>query len=249
MRDPVYWGVVLSAVAVFITLLWVRAPYGRHAGKSWGPQMDTRAAWIIMESPATLAFLYFYLQGEQAGELVPLVFLCMWQVHYVHRGFIYPLRMRSSKVKRTPIVIPAMALVFNVANAYLNGGWIASEEADYGPSWLWSAPFIVGSALFAAGFLINRWADAKLRVLRKPGESGYSIPKGGLYEYISSPNYFGEILQWIGWAIATWSAAGFAFALFTTANLLPRALSHHRWYHEKFSDYPKRRRALIPTLL
>ena len=88
-----------------------------------------------------------------------------------------------------------------------------------------------------------------LAALRKPGESGYKIPRGWLYNYISCPNYFGEILIWTGWAIASWSLAGAVFVLWTVANLLPRALSNHRWYRETFEEYPAKRRALIPGLL
>jgi protein-S-isoprenylcysteine O-methyltransferase Ste14 len=66
---------------------------------------------------------------------------------------------------------------------------------------------------------------------------------------VSSPNYLGEIVQWTGWAIATWSLGGLAFALYTAANLAPRALDNHRWYQDHFDDYPPRRRALIPYLV
>ena len=66
---------------------------------------------------------------------------------------------------------------------------------------------------------------------------------------MSCPNYFGELLEWVGWTIATWSFAGFAFALYTAANLLHRALDNHRWYQNSFDDYPKDRRAVIPFLL
>ena len=41
-------------------------------------------------------------------------------------------------------------------------------------------------------------------------------------------------------------AAGLAFAVFTAANLGPRARSNHSWYQENFPDYPEGRRALIP---
>ena len=85
--------------------------------------------------------------------------------------------------------------------------------------------------------------------LRKPGETGYKIPRGWLYEKISCPNYFGEFLIWTGWAIATWSSAGVVFVLWTLANLLPRALSTHQWYRQKFADYPAQRRAVIPGIL
>ena len=57
-------------------------------------------------------------------------------------------------------------------------------------------------------------------------------------------------MEWIGWAILTWSLAGVAFAVYTAANVGPRAFTNHRWYLEKFGDeYPKERRALIPFLL
>lgn len=100
--------------------------------------------------------------------------------------------------------------------------------------------------MFVTGWLINLRADARLRNLRRPGETGYRIPRGGMHEHVSSPNYLGEILEWRGWAVATWSLAGLAFACFTIANLAPCAVTNHRWYQERFPDYPKSRRALIP---
>ena len=105
---------------------------------------------------------------------------------------------------------------------------------------------MAGAALFLVGFGINLWADNTLRGLRHPGETGYKIPYGGLYRYISCPNYFGEIIEWIGWALATWSLPGLAFAVWTIANLAPRAWSHHQWYIKRFSEYPRERKALIP---
>jgi len=85
--------------------------------------------------------------------------------------------------------------------------------------------------------------------LRKPGETGYKVPRGWLYEYVTCPNYLGEIIEWLGFALATWSLPGLAFALYTAANVGPRAFAHHRWYRERFPDYPKHRKVLIPFLL
>src|SRR5207244_2864013 len=115
--------------------------------------------------------------------------------------------------------------------------------------WLLDPRFLVGAALFAAGFAVNRWADAVLRRLRRPGESRYQIPRGGLYELVSCPNYAGELVQWLGFAVAAWSPAAAAFALFTAANLVPRALAHHRWYRRTFAGYPAHRKAVLPFLL
>ena len=144
--------------------------------------------------------------------------------------------------------IALMAFAFNLLNAYLNARWI-SHFGDYGTQWLADPRFLFGAALMLLGWLINIHSDTLLIRLRAPGETGYKVPHGGLYRWVSCPNYFGELLEWIGWAIATWSGAGLAFALYTAANLVPRAVSHHHWYHERFSDYPRERRAVLPYVL
>ena len=95
---------------------------------------------------------------------------------------------------------------------------------------------------------MNRWADLNLRGLRRPGETGYNIPYGGLFVWVSCPNYLGEIIEWFGWALATWSLSGLAFAAWTLANLAPRARSHHAWYHANFPEYPAERKALFPLI-
>jgi 3-oxo-5-alpha-steroid 4-dehydrogenase 1 len=106
--------------------------------------------------------------------------------------------------------------------------------------------FLLGAALFAGGLIVNRKSDLTLHDLRRVNESGYEIPQGGLYRWVSSPNYLGEIIEWTGWAIGTWSLAGLSFALWTAANLAPRARSNHVWYQQQFPDYPDERKALIP---
>ena len=153
-----------------------------------------------------------------------------------------------AKGKRMPLSIPLMAIVFNSLNAYINARWI-SHLGTYEVDWLTDPRFLIGAAVFLTGMGINLHADTVLINLRKPGETGYKIPQGGLYRFITAPNYFGEILEWTGWAIMTWSLPGLAFAIYTTANLAPRAWTNHKWYLSKFEDYPKERRALIPFIL
>ena len=102
--------------------------------------------------------------------------------------------------------------------------------------------------LFFGGWTLCAWSDRILRNLRAPGETGYKIPTGGAFRWVTSPNYLGEIVMWLGWSLATWSLAGLTIAAITMANLIPRARANHRWYHEKFPDYPKDRKALVPFL-
>ena len=170
----------------------------------------------------------------------------MWQAHYLQRGFVYPFLMRAGA--RMPVSLMAMAITFNTLNAYINARWV-SDLGHYPVSWLADPRFLLGAALFVGGLALNLNADRTLRGLRGPGETGYQIPYGGGYRWVSSPNYLGEIVEWTGWALATWSLAGLAFALYTIANLAPRAMANHRWYHDKFPEYPTDRRALVPYVL
>ncbi|XP_067297048.1 3-oxo-5-alpha-steroid 4-dehydrogenase 2a isoform X2 [Pseudorasbora parva] len=106
-----------------------------------------------------------------------------------------------------------------------------------------------GVLMFFSGMAINIHSDYILRNLRKPGEVSYKIPRGGLFELVSGANFFGEIVEWCGYAVASWSFPAFSFALFTICSIGPRAYHHHRYYLEKFKDYPKSRKAVIPFLL
>jgi protein-S-isoprenylcysteine O-methyltransferase Ste14 len=241
------WLEIFLAGVTCLALLFITAPYGRHWRSGWGPTIPNRVSWILMELPAVVLFLWIFTLGEHRTEAVPLVFLGLWQLHYIHRVFIFPFRLRTDG-KRIALLIGGLAIVFNILNAYVNARWI-SHFGVYQNSWLLDPRFIAGVLVFMLGFGINLKADQILLNLRKPGETGYKVPRGWLYEYVTCPNYLGEIIEWLGFALATWSLAGLAFALYTAANLGPRALANHRWYLEQFPDYPKNRKALIPFLL
>jgi protein-S-isoprenylcysteine O-methyltransferase Ste14 len=234
------------AAITLIALMFVVAPYGRHIRKGWGPSLPPIPSWVLMELPAVVAFLFFYITGHNNLELVPLILLGLWQIHYLHRTFIFPLRMHLSN--GMPLSIFIAAISFNTLNAYINARWI-SHLSNYGTDWVTDYRFLIGCTLFVLAWVGNIHADTVLRNLRNSPNTRYKIPYGGLYRWVSCPNYLCEILEWIGWAIASWSPAGLAFAIYTIANLLPRSISHQRWYHKQFEKYPKTRKALIPYIL
>lgn len=234
------------ALLTFLSLLFVTAPYGRHGRKGWGPQIPSRLGWVVMESPAVLVFAWVYSLGANRTSAIALTMLALWQFHYIQRTFIFPFRMRA-RHKKMPLLIALLAFAFNLLNAYINARWI-SHLGVYAGSWFGDPRFLAGVALFFTGWAINVRSDSVLFRLRGPGESGYKIPQGGLYELVACPNYLGELLEWLGWAMLTWSLAGLSFAVYTAANLAPRSLSHLRWYRSTFPDYPPRRKALLPYL-
>ncbi len=240
---------LVLALVSFLALMFLSAPYGRHGRAGWGPTMETRLAWLVWESPQVLLFTVVFLLGARRGDVVPLVLLGLWQLHYVHRGIIYPLRLRADPSRRTPVLVAVFGLAHNAFCSVLNAAWLTSVGPAWTVGWLWDPRFLVGAAIFTFGFVLNRWSDAILRGLRQPGQGGYRMPIGGPFRWVSCPNYLGELLIWVGFAIAAWSPAGLAFALYTAANLVPRAIEHHLWYRRTFPGYPRERWALVPFLL
>ena len=153
-----------------------------------------------------------------------------------------------TKGKLNPILIVLFAMTFNSINAGLIGYYL-SKVSIYPKDYYLHWNFIIGIILFISGFIINFKSDDMLIHLRKPGETGYKIPKGFLFKYISCPNHFGEMIEWLGFMLMVWNWAGIAFFVWTVSNLLPRALHHHKWYKQNFPEYPKERKAIFPFLL
>jgi 3-oxo-5-alpha-steroid 4-dehydrogenase 1 len=244
-------GFAALAVLTFPVLFFITAPYGRHnSGTSFGPRIRSTVGWIFMESPSSIVFALCFLLGDRKADAASIVFLLLWEAHYFHRAFIFPFRLRTGSQRDMPVAVAAGAFCFTLTNGYLNGRYLFTFTPPHLTAGGWTSDprFLAGVALFVAGYAINQWADHVLFNLRRPGETGYKIPRGGLYELISCPNYFGELIEWTGWALLTWSPAGLCFVIWSAANLVPRARSHHRWYKERFPDYPARRKAIIPFL-
>ena len=145
-----------------------------------------------------------------------------------------------------------MGAIFNVINAYLISGWlfILAPEDRYTLSWLYSPQFIIGALIFIFGMVVNLHSDYIIRHLRKPGDTRHYIPRGGMFRYVSSANYYGEITEWFGFAILTWSLPGIIFCMWTFANLAPRANSLYEKYTKEFGEEftSLKRKRLIPFI-
>ena len=243
----VYSWIIIGIIS-FPFILKYDAPYGRHISNKWGPLIDNKIAWIVMELPALLVCPLIVFYSDNVVSDVTMFFIILWAIHYFNRSVIFPLRIKTKK-KKMPLLIAFLAFLFNIVNGLVNGIYFGSVNLDYSVSWLSSPEFIIGLTVFLFGFYVNNKSDSHLISLRRGNEKGYVIPKAGFFKYISCPNFFGEIIEWLGFAIMTWSIAGLAFFLWTFFNLVPRALSHHRWYKETFPDYPVERKAVFPFIL
>ena len=239
----------LLGLVVFVALHFFEAGYGYLFDRRYGPPVPNKIGWIAMEAPVFIAMCALWLASDRTWEAAPLALFALFQLHYLQRAFIFPLLMRGKS--QMPLGIVAMGAAFNLVNALMQGGWIFFiAPADYYADWF-ARPYIyVGGALFLAGMAVNLHSDHIIRHLRRPGDTRHYIPRGGMFRYVSSANYFGELTEWIGFAVASWSWAGAVFAWWTFANLAPRAASLYRRYEKEFGEEFTRlgRKKIIPFI-
>ena len=238
---------VLIGLGTFVYLFFESAPYGRHIKEGWGIEIPAKLGWIVMESPSVILMIIYALIVRDQLQIIHKVFLLIWLTHYIHRTFIYPFLIEMTNHKM-PISIAFSAFFFNLVNVSIQAFGIF-YFTEYSENWISSPTFIIGLSIFLLGMYINIRSDYIIVAMKKRNGPGYHIPQTFLYKYLSAPNYFGEIIEWLGWAILTWSISGVVFLIWVIANLFPRAIAHHRWYKNKFDDYPKNRKAIIPGII
>jgi len=249
MLDIIYSNILIPWTILgfftFIALLKVSAPYGKFTSEFWGPSMSFKWGWIIQEVVSPIIFSIFFLCSGAHDKGMAWIFFIIWNVHYFNRSVLFPLRQKQTA--RCPLAIVVSAVFFNIINGFTNGyflGYLAQYDFNY----IYSLQFIIGFIVLVFGIIINVKSDNILISIKKKNND-YQIPNGFMYRYISCPNYFGEIIEWIGFYIMTASDPALVFVFWTMCNLIPRAISNHNWYINKFSDYPKNRKAVIPFLI
>ena len=244
------WVMSFLAIVVFICLYFITAGYGQFRTKRWGYSIDNRVAWFLMEAPVFFVMLIIWCRAGFPFHLPELILLGLFLVHYFQRSFVFPCLMKGHS--RMPLSIMMIGIIFNVINGIMQGGglfWFPIPAYTQGASYLlrWNA--IVGIIVFLFGMIVNCHSDYVIRHLRQPGETRHYLPQAGFYRYVTSANYFGELVEWIGFAIAAANPAAWVFALWTGANLIPRAHAIHRKYHEEFGDEAVgTRRRIIPLV-
>ena len=207
-------------------------------------------AWWTMEQPSFVVPAFFLLAywGTGGGMHAGVVYLALFMTHYFRRAFVYPWFSRG---RPYPLHAWASAMLFTTCNGTMQANDLLYGDASDRPlSALLGARSLLGAALFAFGMAANVQADHILANLRKPGEtSGYKIPRGGLFEYVSGAHFVAEVFEWTGYGIACGSLAPAAFAAFNWMGIGTRALATHAWNVQKFgAEYPKERKRLIPLV-
>ncbi|KAM3606574.1 uncharacterized protein V6R79_019021 [Siganus canaliculatus] len=237
-------GMILTGFIQLLHHKKAQSSYGRHRLSAPAQCAPARLAWFLQEMPALLIPLLLTLTSNNPSSMGKYLLLGTFCLHYFHRTFVYSLLIRGQPF---PLTMMLVAGSFCSLNGFLQGYYLL-HCAQFSDEWSDDYRCRVGLLLFYMGMIINVHSDHILRNLRKPGELIYKIPTGGLFEYVSGANYLGEIMEWFGYALATWSLPALSFAVYSLCFIGPRAFYHHRFYQEKFADYPKFRKALIPFI-
>lgn len=252
------WVMIVIAIATFIALYYVEAGYGMLMSPKWGKTINNKLAWFLMEFPIFIAMIILWLCSPHRLEIVPIAFLLIFQSHYIQRTLIFPFLLKGKG--RMPIGIVCLGISFNILNAMMQGYWIfyvaflpehPALFVQAGTSWFYSWQFILGTCLFLGGYFINLRSDYIIRHLRKDGnDTKHYFPKGFMFKYVTSANYFGELIEWLGFAILTWSISGLVFFIWTFANLVPRAHAIYKRYQKEFPQEfeNKKMKRVIPFI-
>ena len=233
--DGLIYAMLAMAVVVFVSLYFVTAGYGQFRTKQWGWSINNKVAWVLMEIPVFLVMLAIWLGSPLKWHLPQLVLFGLFELHYFQRSLVFPFLLKGKS--QMPVAIMLMGVVFNLINGLIQGGglyWFPNPDFEQGASYLLRPNAIAGILLFVAGMAINLHSDHVIRHLRKPGDTKHYLPQKGMYRYVTSANYLGEIMEWTGFAIAAATLAAWVFPIWTAANLVPRAHAIYNKYRDEF---------------
>ncbi|KAJ8919447.1 hypothetical protein NQ315_016547 [Exocentrus adspersus] len=97
----------------------------------------------------------------------------------------------------------------------------------------------------ATKILANLRKDEKGTVV----SDAHKIPHGDWFKYLTAPHQTAEIIMYAALTILLWTNLTWFFVFtWVLSNQIETILLSHWWYLEKFDDFPKNRKALIPFL-
>jgi 3-oxo-5-alpha-steroid 4-dehydrogenase 3 len=192
----------------------------------------------------TLLFLWRDGSSAAAQQGLTLLILAMFEFHLLRR-FVETIWMMSyPKQARMHVVAYLFGLSYYVA-VPLTYALCTDEPLDSSRGGI----YLVGCILFFIGNGIQFHSHAILSKLGRKQPGRYVIPRGGMFTLVSCPHYFGEIVIYLGLALAALgsnSVLSWYPFIWVVVNLWLAAGMTHAWYKDKFKTYPSTRKALLP---
>jgi 3-oxo-5-alpha-steroid 4-dehydrogenase len=226
------------ALAVGETTGRLRLPYSKFRT---GGGVNSRAGLTL--SYATPIFVYIALWIEGGAPQTPyhLVVLATFLFHFVRR--ILEILFVNSYSRPTPLcALVIIGLLY--AGAATSCAFFQVRILGQPIS---NPVFMLGVLVFAFGELLNGYHHWLLARLRAPGVRIYGVPRGGLFGWVASPHYLGEILSFVGYAMMSDLLPVWGNALVVSAYLASRANTTLKWYQREMPlRIPLGWRRLVP---
>ncbi|KAG2216462.1 hypothetical protein INT45_006533 [Circinella minor] len=242
-------NVLLSVSALlgcFLVIFRESKPETRMGYSKFAPQdesilkISSRFGMLLIYSPSSLlSFLAILsLPTRQHSNWIALMFLFHYMKRLYEIGFVH--KYSGSTAVRDTCLISTAYIGLTVIFIYL------ATQVPF--SMIDKGQIRFGTLLFFMGEIINFYHHYILSNLRKSNhDSGYKIPKGGLFKFVWCPHYLGEIITLCGLSIVTQNMLTFPFLISCIIYLSLRALNTKSWYENRFPE-ASLRAALIPGL-
>jgi len=221
--------------------------------KDLGPQIAFRPVYLAEYFGPWVIYALFALRilpvyGDKASiklNVCQTVGFFLWMTHYTKR------------LLETIFVHEFGTLTMPVRNLFKNCLYYWGFAAAVGynvnipnENELASWHLYLGFPWFCGFMLLNFMCHLRLKYMRRPGCNDFVIPHGGLFEYITCPNYFCEIMTWFGFNILTgFTPAGVAFNIVGTLQMIQWATQRRDKFIKLFgNEWPRNRYVLFPFI-
>ena len=214
-----------------------------------------------------LAVIVFAFMQSEQHDLRSIILACLVAIWAIRLASFLFLRVRKQGSDSRFDVIKLNFWRFSIAWT-VQGLWVlitagaaiaaitSSQKVDFG--WIG----VLGLAFWLIGFLLEAVADNQKRMFRQQKNTHKEFIQTGLWARSRHPNYFGEILLWIGvaiiaypalyqWQLVTLVSPLFVILLLTKISgiSLQENQADERWAdNSDYQAYKKRTPVLIPKL-
>jgi len=216
----------------------LRLPYSRFGT---GVGVDSRTGLALAYTTPIIIYVAFWIEGGAPQSPYHLVVLGAFLFHFIRR--ILEILFVNSYSRPTPLraLVPIALLYGGVAASSAFFQVHTSGQSTSSPT------FVLGTVVFGLGELLNGYHHWLLARLRPPGVHTYFMPRGGLFGWVASPHYFGEILSFVGYAMMSDLLPVWGNALVVSTYLSSRANSTLKWYQGKMPrQIPTGWRRIVP---
>ena len=184
-----HWLITLVFAQLWMLLAWLMY---RHVGNP----MIADVAWGL--GIMLLSWLHVLFFPVDRYHLIALAMVSCWGLRL--SAYLYWTRLRQHWHDKR-----YQALEERSHNLFINYQIQGFLQSIIAIPWFFIGAnhigicFYLGSIIFFMGFFIECLADSQLKTFKK--NHPQQLCNSGLWQYSRHPNYFGEILIWIGFAI------------------------------------------------